>query len=306
MNPLSRRPQPSATLSRRSLALLTVGALGATTLGACSSKQPGGADDGPVHVFASTSVWASIAKNVGGDLVEVFTPIAKADMNPHEYEASASDKLKASQAKVAVINGGGYDTWAEQLIESTRTQPSVVDAFDEGNFAEGDNEHVFYSLAAAQATASATAKALAEASPENKDAFTKNAETFTAKIQELRDRCKAWSTKNPSAKVVSTESVAEYLVADLGLEDATPPEYIRQSESESGASVAVIEKTLRTLGSEARILLVNGQTEDAVSKKLVDRAKQTDSRIVKVYETFPEGTTDYIAFMNEAISAITG
>lgn len=271
----------------------------------CSSGTTQESSSDRARIFASTIVWASIAQAVGGDRVEVTSPIMSPDQDPHDYEASAQDKLSMSRAGVAVLNGGGYDAWATTLVQSVDQPPVVVDAFVQGGHAEAANEHVFYDLDTAKAVAGAIARELGVLDAANAQTYTKNAETFTAQIDALLQRARDWAAAHGGAKVVSTESVAEYLLADLGLTDVTPADFIRQSESESGPSVAVIEATRQLVGTEARVLVVNGQTEDAVSKRLVARATDTGARIVKVYETFPEGVDDYVTMIGNAVDALT-
>ena len=292
----------NTSFTRRGLfglgAVLTMAAAGCSDGSARSSS-------GKPQVFASTIVWASIAGAVGGDGVQVTSPITSPDQDPHDYEASAQDKLSMSRAGVAVLNGGGYDAWATALVESVDQPPVVVDAFVQGGHAADANEHVFYDLDTAKTVAGAIAAELGVLDSANALTYTRNAEAFSTRIDALMTRAREWADANGGAKAVSTESVAEYLLVDLNLTDVTPVDFIRQSESESGPSVAVIEATRQLIGTEARVLIVNGQTEDAVSKRLVARASETGTRVVKVYETFPEGVEDYVTFIGDAVDALT-
>ncbi|MGA4508173.1 metal ABC transporter solute-binding protein, Zn/Mn family [Propionibacteriaceae bacterium G1746] len=294
----------SVTLTRRGLlGLAATLTASATVLSACGTTTSSSGDK--LSVVASTIVWGSIAEAVGGDLVKVTSVVKSPDQDPHDYEATAQDKLTMSTAKVAVVNGGGYDAWATQLAGSAEKKPSLVDAFALSGLAEGANEHVFYDLALAVTVANKLAETFGQADTANATTYTENAKAFTDKIAAITKRAKDWSATHPGTKVVSTESVAEYLLKDLSLDDVTPADYIRQSESEAGPSVAVVEKTRQLIGTEAKVLVVNGQTEDAISKSLVDRATATGARVVKVYETFPEGVSDYVTFVGDAINALT-
>ncbi|MGD8215532.1 metal ABC transporter solute-binding protein, Zn/Mn family [Aestuariimicrobium sp. Y1814] len=280
--------------------------LAAATLVAAGCSSNGGATDPDVPtVFATTIVWGSIAEAVGGDAAKVTASISSPDQDPHDYEATAQDKLLVSQAAVVVVNGGGYDAWAQPLLESVDNDPSVVNAFVLSEYPEGANEHVFYDLDTAMAVARQVATALGEVNPAQAQTYTSNADNLVAELEALRKRATDWAAANGGAKVVSTESVAEYLLDDLGLTDVTPADYIRQSEAESGPSVAVIEATRQLIGTEAQVLIVNGQTEDAVSNRLVQRANETGAKVIKVYETFPEGTTDYVSFIGAAVDSLT-
>ncbi|WP_311496691.1 metal ABC transporter solute-binding protein, Zn/Mn family [uncultured Mobiluncus sp.] len=132
--------------------LKTVGALfGAAALAvsmtACSTandtqtKDTGGdaAADKPT-VYASTDVWASVAKAVVGDKADVITSIDQPNLDPHSYEASVKDKKLVNQASVVIVNGGGYDDWALQLAKSADNKPTVLNAVELAGIDCGDAE----------------------------------------------------------------------------------------------------------------------------------------------------------------------
>lgn len=297
-------PVRTPRLSRRSLGGLLLGLAGTSALAACSPSDAGSTDR--AQVFATTLVWGSLARSIGGDHVEVYSAVSRPGQDPHDHEATAQDKLRLSRATVAVVNGGHYDAWFEPLADSLDHAPTVVDAFEVGGHGEDDNEHVFYDLDTALAVVTRLAEALASADATHADAYRANAAALTERLTALKKRATDWAAAHPAAKVVSTESVAAYLLTLLGLDDVTPPEYVRQSESEAGPSAAVVDQTRQLVGTTATMLVVNGQTEDAVSTTLVQRAEQTHTRIVRVFETFPEGVSDYPTFIEQAITAFTG
>ena len=136
--------------------------LAIATLSACALAMAGCSNSGPdsgsgssassdkVDVVASTNVWGSVAQAIGGDKVNVHSIIDSPDQDPHDYEATAKDKLAFSKAKIAITNGGGYDDWATKLVKSTSPQADFIDAVETSGLKKpGDkefNEHVFLSL----------------------------------------------------------------------------------------------------------------------------------------------------------------
>lgn len=56
----------------------------------------------------------NFAEAVGGDAVTVES-IVPAGVEPHEYEPTTKDILKAYQADVFLLNGAGVDAWAEKI-----------------------------------------------------------------------------------------------------------------------------------------------------------------------------------------------
>ncbi|GAA3692447.1 hypothetical protein GCM10022377_01000 [Zhihengliuella alba] len=130
-------------MRRRPLPLLAVGLTAGTLVLAGCSTDPasGGGDDAGITVVASTSVYGDIAEQIGGDGVEVDSIVDSVAQDPHSYEATVQDKLAVSKADVVIANGGGYDSFMEQLIADTDVDPaSVVTVFELSETAHSDGE----------------------------------------------------------------------------------------------------------------------------------------------------------------------
>ncbi|UYP19406.1 zinc ABC transporter substrate-binding protein [Rhodococcus sp. Z13] len=113
--------------SRTALAAAAVAC--ATTLAACGSGMSDTGDD-TLSVVASTNVWGSIAQAVAGDRVEVRSLITEPSADPHSYEASPLDAAAISDASLVVYNGGGYDHFVDDILDSAGDdRPAVVEAF---------------------------------------------------------------------------------------------------------------------------------------------------------------------------------
>lgn len=107
-------------------AIVATPLVAALILSGCSSTGGSTADSGQVQIVASTNVYGDIAKQVGGDDVEVTSLITSAAQDPHSYEASAQDRLAVSRADVVVENGGGYDPFVDTLLEAGSTEGVAV------------------------------------------------------------------------------------------------------------------------------------------------------------------------------------
>ncbi|MEV8252673.1 zinc ABC transporter substrate-binding protein [Rhodoglobus sp. NPDC076762] len=132
----------SAFTPHRSRALTAgaVLAVSALTLAGCSSSEPA-EDDGTIAVVASTSVYGDLVSTLGGDAVSVTSLIDNPAQDPHSYEASARDQLAVSEADLVVLNGGGYDPFAEALYESSGASAILVNAVDASGLLEEDEDH---------------------------------------------------------------------------------------------------------------------------------------------------------------------
>lgn len=79
-------------------------------------------------VYATTNVWGSVAKAVGGDKVNVIVGVDDLSQDPHDYQATATDKLNITKSAIMLVNGGGYDDWGMSLAESVSHKPVVINA----------------------------------------------------------------------------------------------------------------------------------------------------------------------------------
>ncbi len=324
--------------SRAALAAAAVAA--ATTLAACGTSTTG-PDDGTLRVVASTNVWGSVAQAVAGDRLEVESLITQPSADPHSYEASPLDAAAISDASLVVYNGGGYDQFVEDILESGGGDPATVEAFalfesgegadlhadhsdehahestepnpestegtghsHDGHDHSGVNEHVWYDLATADAVAHAVADRLSELDPEGADTYRANAAAFHDDLHGVSDLVESIGVDHPDAPVAQTESIATYLVTAAGLRDAVPADFANAIENGTDPSPAAIAATRQLLlDKQVRALLYNPQTEDKVSREMRTVAEASGIPVVEVSETLPEGL-DYIQWQNRTAEAL--
>ncbi|MEE2031422.1 zinc ABC transporter substrate-binding protein [Rhodococcus sp. CC-R104] len=112
-------------------AFAATAAVCATALAACGTDTSGSASGSgeELSVVASTNVWGSIAQAVAGDRIEVESLIDEPSADPHSYEASPLDAAAISDASLVVYNGGGYDQFVDDILDSTNHNALTVDAF---------------------------------------------------------------------------------------------------------------------------------------------------------------------------------
>ena len=108
-------------------------------LSACGSSDSGSgaADDGTLTIVASTNVYGDIAQAVAGDGVEVTSIITSAAQDPHEYEATAQDRLALDDADIVIENGGGYDPFVDTLLDGSDNDPHVISAVEASGLLPG-------------------------------------------------------------------------------------------------------------------------------------------------------------------------
>ena len=325
-------------------AIVATPLVAALILSGCSSTGGSTADSGKVQIVASTNVYGDIAKQVGGDDVEVTSLITSAAQDPHSYEASAQDRLAVSRADVVMENGGGYDPFVDTLLEAGSTEGVVVinaselsglmpghegeehdheheestsspaaeaestEAADEHeghDHIEGFNEHVWYSFSAMDEVAHELAHELGEKDAANAETYEKNYEAFSAQLKELEASAEALKTQAEGKGAAITEPVPLYLLEEIGLQNKTPDAFSEAIEEGTDVSPSVLQETLAIFSNhEVALLAYNEQTSGPETAEVEKAAKDAGIPVVSFTETMPEGDT-YVSWMTANIDAVS-
>ncbi|WP_418004605.1 metal ABC transporter solute-binding protein, Zn/Mn family [Mycobacterium sp. PDNC021] len=282
--------------------LIALSALTALTIAACGSQ---GDSARSAKVVATTNVWGSVATAVAGGHADVKAILTNDAADPHSFEASPADAAAIADATLVVINGGGYDHWADDVLKN-HNNVTTVDAYSLlPHSAAGEaNEHVFYNMAVAKAVAAKIADDLAGSDPAHADAYRANAAEFGKKTDEIAATEHAIGQKHPGSAVVSTEPVAHYLLSAAGVVDRTPHGFAAAAEEGHDPAPADVAAVLDLInGHQVDALVVNKQTETAVTKQLQDAARKAAVPIVEVTETLPAGQ-DFLTWQRQTAEAL--
>lgn len=281
---------------------------GATPSGAAAPAGGGT----PVRVAASTDVYAAIVQAIGGDRVEVTSFIDNPGADPGAYESAPGDAVAVERAQLVIGNGGGYDDFLFRLAGAAGGQRTVLDVTELSGLAGrvpagGElNEHVWFDLASVQRLGDRVAELLSAAQPAGAGEFAAAARTFRGEVQDLRTRVAAIARSHPGGRVAATEPLPLYLVAEAGLVNATPEEFMEASEEGSDAPAAVVQETLELVSGPmpVRAVLLNTQTQTPASDRLRRAAAAADVPEVEVHETLTEGEDAYVPWMRAQIEAL--
>jgi zinc/manganese transport system substrate-binding protein len=295
-----------------------VGALAVVSLAACGTTNTPSGDSGKIKVVASTNVWGSVIQAVGGDAVEVKALLDDPSADPHSYESKPADAALVKDAKLVVFNGGGYDDFFAKLITSDATKKIEAFPLRDHDHAEPtseapksaapdghnheENEHVWYDLHTVRAVAEAAANELGALAPDKKTTFEKNTADFSAKLEELEKKVDGIGQ---GKKVAATEPIAHYLLEETKAEDVTPEAFSKAIEEEADVPAAALASMNQLVdGKQINVLVENTQTENQVTKQVVEKAKAAGVPVVQVTETLPAGVTGYLDWMSKQVDAL--
>jgi zinc/manganese transport system substrate-binding protein len=230
-----------------------------------------------VQVVAAENFWGSIAAQLGGERVSVRSIIINPNTDPHSYEPSAGDARTMAEAKLAIVNGIGYDNWAPRLLAASPVSGRVVlNVGDLLGLKAGDNPHQWYSPASVQRVIAQIVADYDRLAPQGAGYFAQREQTFETvsltKYNRLRAEIRARYAGTP---VGYSESIFRPLGEDLGLKLLTPYSFAK----------AVAEGTDVT----------------AQDKQTVD--EQAEDRKVKVWVFNSQNITPDVQRVNELTKA---
>ena len=287
------------------LAALALAAASILALAGCSATTGSGADSGgKIDVVATTNVYGSIATEIGGDRVQVTSIIDSLSKDPHEYEATARDRLAVRGATLVIENGGGYDPFMKDLLDGSKA--TVVTAADAhpGHDQEGFNEHVWFDPTTMITVVGQVEGALTKADPAGKEQFAKGAAALTADLTRAEGELAAIKAKAPGAGVFITEPVPGYLADAAGLVDKAPEGFASAVEEGHDVAPATLLAAVNVVKSgEVKAVLANSQAGGSETQRVEQEAKAAGIPVVTFTEILPKGTA-YAEWMHAAIASL--
>ena len=180
-------------------------------------------------VVAAENFWGNLATQLAGDRASVSSIIVNPAADPHSYQPSTADGRRIAGANMVIVNGLGYDEWAEQLLRASPSSARVV--LDVGHTLElpsGSNPHRWYFPGDVHTVIGAIVAGYDRLDPADAPYFAaRRAQLETqglARYDALRREIRA---RYAGVPVGYSESIFQRLGEDLGLKLLTPPRFAR-------------------------------------------------------------------------------
>jgi zinc/manganese transport system substrate-binding protein len=284
--------------------LLIIGGIISLVMAASTAKGEPAGPVNPIKAVAAENFYGDIAGQIGGAQVAVTSVLTNPDQDPHEFEASPSTARALADAAVVIVNGAGYDGWAEKLLSASPSAlRAVIEVAALVHKRTGDNPHLWYDPAAMPALAESLAETFAKLDPAHQTDYLARLSTFRKSLKPLDDRIAEIRAKYSGTPVTATEPVFGYMAAALGLEmrNAGFQLAVMNDTEPSAGAIAAFQKDLRTRA--VKVLLYNSQTSEALTRRMQKIATQAGVPVVGVTETEPRGK-DYQEWMLSQLDAL--
>jgi zinc/manganese transport system substrate-binding protein len=293
---------------RRTAALLAVATLSSLLLAACgSSANASGAPSGQhLNVVAAENFWGSIVSQLGGSQVSVTSVVSDPNADPHDYQTSASNARAFATANYVVVNGAGYDNWADSLLNANKSSSrKVFTVADMLGKKEGDNPHFWYSPAYVTQVADQITKDLTALDNADASYFAQQRAAFETALKPYHDRIAAIKQQFSGRNVAATENIFVSMSDALGLTLISPPEFMKavaEGNDPPAQTVSTFQQQLQT--KQATVLVYNQQTSTDVTSNLRQIANQQNIPVVGVTETIQPPDASFQIWMTGQLNAL--
>jgi len=255
---------------------------------------------GVIHVVAAENFWGSLITQLGGTRVSVTSIVSDPNADPHEYESNTANAMAIANAQLVIVNGAGYDTWAQQLIASSNTPNQVVLNVQELiNQTVDANPHFWYSPTYVNETVKAMYQDLVSIDPSHASYYTQQYDALKASLAVYDGRIAEIKQQFGGVKVASTESIFVYLANASGLDLVSPPAFMGAvSEGNDPPAQSIVQFDQLITNGTVKVLVYNAQTVTPLTQSTKALASQHNIPIVPVTETIQPPDVSFQVWMN--------
>ena len=221
-----------------SLAGRHVGAvvLGATLLAAAALLLPHAAAQTPQphagpHVVTSTTVFADLVQQVGGDRLSGVQSVVPAGVDVEDYEPKPSDLQAVAQANLLVMNGLALDRWVPKLVQSANPAVTTlvlsnglpvlgVGASEDEDIAQNGNPHFWLDPQYAKVYVQRIHDQLVSIDPDGAGIYDANTASYLTQLDELDEWIQQQVATLPAdqRKLVTFHEAYPYFAARYGFQ----------------------------------------------------------------------------------------
>ncbi len=294
-------------LKKSLLILILVGML-SVFLYSCSPKKgvQGTKGKGTVKVVASFLPLYDVARQVGGNLVEVRNLLPPGG-SPHTFEPTPEDVKAVEEADLVFKLGLHLDDWMDRIVKGAGAEKKLVilskgvDTIPLSGNREGVDPHIWMDPVRMKKIAQNVYEAYVRVYPEKKEVFKKNYEEYIKKLEELDNLYRTTLSKFKKKDFVTFHPFLNYQAKRYGMNQVAVVTEFAGKEPDPKRIIEVVN-----------ILKKKGVKVVFVEPEFSPKASETIAREIggKVIKIDPIGSIDnpnrntYIKNMQENLKSL--
>jgi zinc/manganese transport system substrate-binding protein len=266
-------------------------------------------------IVAGENFWGSLVAQLAGRAGSVTSIVTDPNVAPHDYESSAADARALATADYVVLNGAGYDAWAQRLLSGNqRGGRRVLTISDLLGTRPGGNPHFWYDPDSVKRVLDQVETDLKTLDANDSAYFDVQRAALDGAMAPYWSLLAGIKARFAGTPVASTESIFVGLARYLGLDVISPPEFMKavaEGDDPPAASVGTFQRQLTS--KQLKVLVYNEQTSTAVTTNLRRLATSAGIPVVGITETveppdatFQEWFDGELEQLQNALSARAG
>lgn len=253
-----------------------------------------------IQVVAAENFWGSLISQLGGNKVQITSIVSDPNADPHEYESNNADARDFATANYVILNGAGYDSWANKLLDaSPNGSRKVLTVANLLGKKDGDNPHFWYSPTYVNLVIAHMERDLISLDSSDKTYFQQQYSNLRSSLAGYQDRITSIKKQFGGTKVAATEDIFAYLAQAAGLDLVSPPAFIQAvAEGNDPPTNSVVQFQQQLQSGQVKVLAYNEQTVTPLTSSMKVLAAQQNIPVVGITETVQPPDTSFQVWMN--------
>jgi zinc/manganese transport system substrate-binding protein len=259
-----------------------------------------------IQIVAAENFWGSLVSQIGGTHVQVLSIVSDPNADPHEYESNTANARAFATADYIVVNGAGYDEWADKLISAgIKPNAKVLDVANLIGQQNGDNPHFWYSPDYVNQTTKQMELDLISIDPSNAKDYEQNYANLQVSLSQYQNRIGEIRQQFGGTKVAATESIFEYLANATGLDLVSPPAFTHAvAEGNDPPANSVVQFETQLQSDNVSVLVYNQQTITPLTDNMKKLASEQGIPVIGITETIQPPDVSFQDWMNAELISL--
>ena len=264
------------------------------------------AQSGKIEVVASFSILADLVRQVGGERVNVRS-IVPANTDAHVYEPKPADIAAVGRAKLVVINGLGFEAWADRIVRAANFSGErlVASRGVRALSVRGQTDpHAWQDAANVKTYIANIRDALSKVDPAGAASYASRAASYSAQLDRLDAEIRGALARVPQAnrKVVTSHDAFHYF-GDAYDVVFLAPQGVSTEAQPSAKDVATLIRQIKE--ERIRAVFVENMTNGRVVQQI---ASETGVKVggTLYADALGGAASSYIAMMRHNARVIAG